>query len=415
MMLSLRLALRYLVSRKSHGVVNVISAVSVAGVAVATAAIVVVLSVFNGFSDLARGHFSLLDPDLLITPVKGKVIAQADSLSNAISADQDVAMALPSLTERGLLVGDGKQLGVVFKGVDRQEYRRLVNLDSAVQAGASFNPDYLIDGEQLSDMAVGVAMRMELVPGVSRSELYVPRRVGRINPANPAGAFYSVPLVLGNVLAINQTEFDADHIIIPIEAARDILCYDNGEASAIEVKAAPGVKIGALRRSLSDSLGPEYLVADRDLQHQDSFRMIAVEKWVTFAMLVFILVIAAFNIVSTLSLMVIEKRDNMTTLSFLGAPSSTIRGVFMWMGGLITFAGGIAGTALGAFLAWLQQVAGIIKLSGDPSQLAVTVYPVRVAWGDLVAVLALVAVLSLVISATTVAFTSRIGSKPANP
>lgn len=406
-MLSLRLALRYLGSRKSHGAVNVISAVSVAGVAVATAAIVVVLSVFNGFTELAKSHFSVLDPDLLVGPVKGKVFAGADSVAVRLQSLDGVAMALPVLTERGLLVGDGKQLGVVFKGVSMDAYQHLVDFDEAVQAGARFNRDYLIGDEQFADMAVGVAMRMELVPGVSRSELYVPRRVGRINPANPAGAFFSAPLVMQNVLAINQTEFDADHIIIPLTTARELLTYYDGEASAVEIKTVPGTDVSAVAREVSKLLGPDFTVATREQQHEESYRMIAVEKWVTFAMLVFILIIAAFNILSTLSLMVIEKRDNMRTLRYMGAPGSTVRAVFMWMGALITLAGGVAGTALGTLLAWIQQVTGVIRLSGDPSQLAVSVYPVKVEGIDILAVLALVAVLSVAISAVTVVFTRR--------
>lgn len=407
MSLSLRLALRYLISKKSHSAVNIISAVALGGVAVATAAIVVVLSVFNGFSDLAMSHFSVLDPDLLITPTAGKVFPGADSIASSLEGRPEVEIALPSLTDRGLLVAEGSQLGVVFKGIDTDRLPRLVDYDEAVQAGIHLNPDYLLENECFADMAVGVAMRMNLVPGASRSELYVPRRVGRINPANPAAAFFSTTVVLQNVLAINQTEFDADHILVPLSTARSLLDYSDDEASAIELKLAPGVVPEKFARTLKIDLGDGFNVASRRQQHEESYRMIAIEKWVTFAMLAFILIIAAFNILSTLSLMVIEKRDNMLTLRYLGATEATVKHVFMWMGAFITIAGGISGMILGAALSWLQQTTGIISLSGDPSQLAVTVYPVRVALPDLVVVMAIVLVLSGIISLTTLIFSSR--------
>lgn len=407
MTLSLNIALRYLRSKKSHAAVNIISAVSVAAVAVATAAIVVVLSVFNGFSDLALSHFSVLDPDLRVTPVSGKVFAAADSIAAKVASTDGVAVALPSLTDRGLLVADGSQLGVVFKGVNMDAYPGMVEYGEAVQAGARLNSDYLVGEEVFADMAVGVAMRMDLIPGVTRSELYVPRRVGRINPANPAGSFFSTPLVLQNVLAINQPEFDSDHIIVPLSTARGLLSYDDGEASAIEVKLASGASATKTKKELQRLLGDEFRVETQMEQHRESYRMIEIEKWVTFSMLVFILVIAAFNIISTMSLMVIEKRDNMATLRCLGATRRAIRHVFMWMGAAISLVGGIAGVALGALLAAVQQTTGVIKLSGDPSQLAVRVYPVRVAPTDIAAVLGLVAVLSLVVALVSLVFTYR--------
>lgn len=405
---SLKIALRYLVSKKSHGAVNVISAISVAGVAVATAAIIIVLSVFNGFSDLARSQFSAIDPDILITPLDGKTIAGADSLAAALAARDDVAAAVPTLTDRGLLVADATQLGVIFKGVPA-DYERVIDLSGAIESGVNVREDFLREGDAVADMAIGVAARLDLMPGTGRAELYVPRRLGRINPANPAGAFFSQGLVLRDVIAINQMEFDADHIFIPLDDARELLAYYDGEASAIELRAAPGVAPEALARSLRKSF-PEttYTVATRSMQHAEAFRMIAVEKWVTFAMLIFILVIAAFNIISTLSLMVIEKRDNMATLRFIGASRRAIRSVFMWMGALITLAGGAIGLALGVALSLVQQIGGFIHLAGDPSKLAVTVYPVAVRLSDIFAVLGIIIIMSLITSAVTRLFTRKI-------
>jgi len=406
-MLSLKIAIRYLVSKKSHGVVNVISAISVAGVAVATAAIIVVLSVFNGFTDLAKSHFSIIDPDLMVSPVRGKVIENADSLAAAISAIDGVEAATPTLTERGLLVNDGAQLGVVFKGI-APGYPDVIDYSEAIESGMRVNPDYLLENDAVAQMAIGVAARLNLQPGSGRAELYVPKRIGRINPANPAGAFFSRTLVLEDILAVNQMEFDADHIFIPIDVARELLLYENGEATDIEIRTAAHAEAAAVASRLRDSLGDRYVIATREQQHQEAYRMIAVEKWVTFAMLIFILVIAAFNIISTLSLMVIEKRDNMATLRFIGASKHQVRGIFMWMGAFITLAGGIIGLLIGVGLSLAQQFGGFIHLAGDPAKLTVSVYPVQVELTDILAVLAITAAMSALTSLITRIFTRNI-------
>lgn len=403
-MLALKVALRYLVSKKSHAAVNVISAISVAGVAVATAAIVVVLSVFNGFTDLAASHFSFIDPDLMVTPARGKTISDGDSLAVAIAGMEGVAAATPTLTERGLLVAGDSQLGVVFKGV-APGYTSVVDIAPAVVASGEI-PSEAVDVPEVS-VAVGVANRLMLRPGTSAAELYVPKRVGRINPANPAGAFFSSPLVVDRVFQIDQMEIDADHIIVPLSVARDLLAYET-EATAVEIRTAPGADIDAVGRRVADALGTGFIVSDRRMQHAEAFRMISVEKWVTFAMLIFILIIAAFNIVSTLSLMVIEKRDNMATLRFLGATRPAVRAVFAWMGAIITLTGGIIGCLLGVGLSLAQQWGGFIRLGGDPSRLSVAVYPVRVAFPDILAVLALVAVMAVLTSLVTRLFTRKI-------
>ncbi len=406
-MLSLKIAIRYLVSKKSHGVVNVISAISVAGVAVATAAIIVVLSVFNGFSYLAKSHFSVIDPDLMVSPVRGKVIENADSLAAAISAMDGVEAATPTLTERGLLVSDGAQLGVVFKGI-APGYPDVIDYSEAIESGMKVNPDYLLENDAVAQMAIGVAARLNLQPGSGRAELYVPKRIGRINPANPAGAFFSRTLVLEDILAVNQMEFDADHIFIPIDVARELLLYENGEATDIEIRTVVHDDPAAVASRLRDSLGDGYVIATREQQHQEAYRMIAVEKWVTFAMLIFILVIAAFNIISTLSLMVIEKRDNMATLRFIGASKHQVRGIFMWMGAFITLAGGIIGLLIGVGLSLAQQLGGFIHLAGDPAKLTVSVYPVQVEPTDILAVLAITAAMSALTSLVTRIFTRNI-------
>ncbi len=404
-MLSLNIALRYLLAKKSHSAVNIISGISVAGVAVATAAIVIVLSVFNGFTDLAASHYDRINPPLLVEPASAKVIVNADSVADRLAKLESVAVAMPSLTERALLSAGDERTAVVFKGVDKR-LTKIIDVDSIVVDGI-FTTE-LATGEFPAAITVGVATKVNLHPGMEGAELYVPRRIGRINPANPIGAFRSSGITPTAVIQIDQMDYDMDHMLIPLDVARDILMYDNGEATAIEIAPANGYSVDEARRDIADALGHGYKVKDRTEQQARAFHMIAIEKWVTFAMLFFILIIAAFNIISTISLMVIEKRENMQTLRSLGATQSLVRRTFMIQGSIITAAGGIVGCILGIALALAQQYGKFIKLAGDPSQMTISVYPVRVAFTDILAIIGILAVIALLTAQTTRLFTRKI-------
>lgn len=389
---SFRIAVRYLLSRKSMGAVNVISRISVAGVAVATAATLCVLSVFNGFSELAASRLSKLDPELRIEPAEGKTIADADSLAAAIGTLEGVARALPVVEERALAVYDGRQMPVTMMGV-ADDFGDMTDID-----------DIIIDGEYLqadgdyscATLSVGSAISLAARPGFrAMLRLYVPRRRGRVNQANPMASFRADSLIVSGVYELEQSEYDADRVIVPLHVARCLLDYTT-QASAIAV-GTDRPDAGATASRLRDALGPAYKVKDRLQQQEQSFRMIAVEKWITFVMLAFIVVVASFNVVSTMSMLIIEKRDNMATLSAMGATPRMIRGIFMWESWLISLAGGVAGIALGVALCLAQEWGGFIKLGGDPSQLSVTVYPVSLSGADIIVVLAMTAAVGLVI------------------
>lgn len=408
-MLALRIALRYLFAPKSHKAVNIISIISMAGVAVATMAIVVVLSVFNGFSDLARTHLAFIDPDIKIVPAKGKVIAEADSVAAAMRRLPGVDAAMVTLSERGLLTAGDRQKPVVFKGIDPASAHSVMDIDKIIIDGIYTPDNGLPDSTSATQISVGVAIDLNLRPSPYRAaELYVPRRTGRINPANPAASYRALPLAVSAVTQVDQPEYDADYIFISLADARRLLEYDDATGSAIEIKAAKGADTGRLRARMKAALGPEYIVQNRVEQQAETFRMIAVEKWVTFLMLIFILLIASFNIVSTLSLLVIEKRDNMATLRALGAPRRLIKNIFIAEGWLITAFGGIIGTVLGIALSMAQQYLGIIKLKGDPSALSVDVYPVRLDWADVAIVLGAVVLTGFLIAQLSRLFTRKI-------
>ena len=404
-----RIALRYLFAKKSHRVVNVIFSVSIAGVAVATAAIVVVLSVFNGFTDLARTHLSAIDPDVKALPREGKAFAHADSLAQALESLPEVEIAMPVLQERALLVAGDAQMPVIVKGVDPERLPAMVDLDRLIIDGVYAQDNGLPDSIAGAQLAVGVAINTGLRPSpYTFADIYMPRRMGRINPANPSTAYRSLGVAVTGVFRVDQPEYDGEFVLAPLDQIRTLLEYGGTEASALEIKGAPGVAADQLERAVTDCLGPDFDVLGRDRQQEETFRMIAVEKWVTFLMLVFILIIASFNIVSTLSLMVIEKRDNMATLRALGATRKAVQGIFIVEGWLITAFGGVAGVIAGVALSLLQQHFGLIKLGADPTALTIDVYPVVVEWTDVAAVLLAVAVTGGVIGLISRIFTRKI-------
>lgn len=408
-MLALKIALRYLIAPKSHRAVNVISIISVVGVAVATMAIVVVLSVFNGFSDLARRQLSRIDPDLRVQAAEGKVFARADSIADVIQTVAGVRAAMPVLRDRALLVADRSQMPVRFVAVDPAKAAAVLELDSIIIDGI-YSPDNgLPDSVAGAQISVGVALSTGLRPSpYAAGDIYVPRRLGRINPANPAAAYRCLPVAVTGVTQVDQQDYDNDYVILPLGPMRELLEYSDGEASSVEIALASGGDVGRVRRRLEQTLPQGLVVLDRDEQSSDTYRMIAIEKWVTFLMLVFILVIASFNIISTLSLLVIEKRDNMATLRALGAPRGLIARIFVDEGWLITVSGGLVGIAVGIVLVLLQQHFGLIRLEGDPSTLNVDSYPVRLVWGDVALLLGTVVVLGFIISQISRLFSRKI-------
>lgn len=404
LMLALRIALRYLLAPKSHNAVNVISVISMTGVAVAVAAIVVVLSVFNGFADLAAAHLSVIDPELKVVPRSGKVFAGADTLAAELMRDiPDLAVATPSLEERALLVARSGQMPVVFKGVDPDVYPLAVDFNSTILDGSPLFNDSIY-GLVPMTISVGVAMETGLRPGQDAgAELYVPRRKGRINPANPAASYRSAAFAVAGVYRVEQPEYDTDRLLIPLDKARTLLEYGGGEASALELRLSPGSDVEKVRSDLEKRLGGDFEILSRLQQQEAAFRMIAIEKWMTFVMLAAILLIACFNIFSTLSLLVIEKRSDASTLRALGASRGQTSLIFSLEGALITLAGGLAGLLLGSLLTLGQQTWGWVKLAGDPSLLTTSSYPVRLApWPDLAAVM-----LMLVIMASITALAAR--------
>lgn len=298
---------------------------------------------------------------------------------------------------------------VVVKGVDPARFLSVTDIDTLLLDGV-YSPDNgMPDSIAGIQVSVGVAMTTGLRPSpLPAATLYMPRRLGRINPANPATAYRQSVAAVTGVFRVDDAEYDNEYIFAPLDDVRRLLEYDGDEASALELKAAPGASADRAAQAVAAVLDDSFEVLPRDRQHAETFRMIAVEKWVTFLMLVFILIIAAFNIVSTLSLMVIEKTPDMQTLRAMGATRRNVRSVFIAEGWLITVAGGIAGTLAGVILVLVQQHFGLIKLNGDPAALSTDVYPVELQGGDILTVLAAVAGVGLIIGLISRLFTRKI-------
>ena len=396
----LTIALRYLFSRKSHSAVNIISFVSMAGVAVATAAMVCVLSVFNGFSDLAAGRFSKLDPELKVVPVAGKVMAEADSMVQQIKAIEGVAHAVAMLEEQALAVFEGHQSGVRVLGVDAG-WENTADLPAIVIDGGWIGSEEDLPAAML---AVGPAVTLGARPNLEwPMSLYVPRRIGRINPANPLSAFRSDSLYVSGVFQTNQQDMDRDLVVVPIQRLRQLLDYEDSEASAIAVTLAPGANGGKVAKAIAQRFGTDVRVLDRYSQEEATYKMIEIEKWISFLMLAFILIIASFNIVSTLSMLIIEKDNSIFILRAMGCTNRAVNAIFVVEGWLVSFFGAIIGLIIGIALTLAQQYGEFIQLGGNHAQMSVTAYPVRLSLADLPEVFAVVMLIGILTGLVTLA------------
>ena len=385
MHLPLHIALRYLRSKKSHSAVNIISIVSVCGVIVATAAIVCVLSVFNGFSKLIHSKLSMLDADIAITATLGKTIADADSVAAVARDVAGVEMALPVVEDNALAMFFNYQMPVTLKGVP-DGYDSLTNIRSTIIDGK-----YLLDDgiSQYSVIAIGPALSLNVRPDYLKMvSLYTPRRRGNINLANPATALRSDSVFVSGVFQIEQNKYDRNTMFVSIEMARRLFDYTT-QATAVELRLAPGANEPAVMAALTDALGKQYVVKNRLMQQAEAFRMVNIEKWVTFLLLGFILVIATFNVIGALSLLIIEKTDSIDTFRNLGASNKLISRIFVMEGWVISFTGTVLGIALGLVLCLLQEHFGLIEMQGNAATLIITAYPVAVQWTDVLVVLAL--------------------------
>lgn len=377
------IARRYLFSKKSHNAINVISAISVCGVALATLALVCTLSVFNGFQDLVASFFTAFDPQLRITAVRGKVFDGEDPRILALRQMPEVAVWSRSLEDNAMVQYQGRQAMAVIKGVE-DNFDRLTPIDSILFGRGSLTlhdevADYAIPGIQLLS-ALGSGIRF-----LDPLEIYAPKRGAKVNVANPSTAFVSGNLFSsGLVFAVNQEKYDASYILTSLAFARRLFQYDT-EVSSVNLRLKPDADIDAVKRKLQDRLGEEFRVQDRYEQQADTYRIMRVEKLISYLFLTFILVIACFNVIGSLSMLIIDKREDVVTLRNLGADDNQIVRIFLFEGRMISFFGAFIGVVSGLLLCWIQQTFGLIRL-GSSGSFVVDAYPVSVEAMDVIIV-----------------------------
>ncbi len=355
-----------------------ISLVSVCGIAVATMAMVTALSVFNGFGKLVETTFSAFDPELKITAVKGKVFDYHTAEFTMALQNPDIDFISESLEDNVLLRFNNRQVPVILKGVS-EDFKYMTQMDKLIIDGSFKLREDVVDYVTLGS---GLAYTLGVRPGyVDPVEIFVPKRDVQVNLTNPAAAFSQGNAQAGGVFNLNQPQFDEQMAIVPIELARVLFRYQN-EVSSLDIKLKEGVSAQKVSKTIAQIIGSDYLVEDRFEQQKESYRMLQIEKWVTFFILSFILIIAAFNVVGPLSILIIEKRNDIKILKSMGAADETVARIFLFEGWLISFSGIIIGIILGVAISFLQQHFGILKLGGTPGAYLVDAYPVIVKTTD---------------------------------
>ena len=370
--LPLRIALRYLFSRKSYHVINMISGIGAAGMAIGTAALVVILSVFNGFDSLVSQSLTDAHPDLVIKPATGKVF-RPDSLSWLVEEPSIVRLS-SVLEDQAFLSCDGKQGLVLVKGVDLAAEE-----ESPLKAHMIDGVWQLHRGDRAMAVAgAGLAAQLGLNPRfLAPLELHYPSRTEAISLANPAASLRSVKLGLAGVLSVSS-ELDAKLLVVPIGTVRELLGYET-EVSALEIWTAPE-QAQALQKALQERLGTHFRVLDRYQQNASVYKMMRYEKLAIFLILIFVVLIIAFNIYSSLRMLVIEKEADIATLRSMGATDSLVRRIFRLEGWLVSLVGIVIGLLLGVALVLLQQQLGLVPMPGN---FIVDAYPVVLRASDL--------------------------------
>lgn len=388
MNLSFYIARRYLFSRKKHNAVNIISGISVCGVALATLAMVCTLSVFNGFQDMVAGFFTAFDPQLKITVREGKVFLPDEPALQQVRSLPEVEVWTETLEENAMVQYKDRQVMAVIKGVD-DNFEQLTSIDSLLYGTGQFIlKDNIVDYgflgiELMSQLGTGIQF-------VDPLQVFAPRRNVRVNLANPSAAFNREYLFSpGAVFVVNQEKYDAHYIVTSLSFARRLFDYGR-EVSAVELKLKPDAGTEAVRQHIATLLGDRFVVQNRYEQQADVFRIMEIEKLISYLFLTFILVVSCFNVIGSLSMLILDKRDDVVTLRNLGADDRLVVRIFLFEGRLISVFGAVGGILSGLLLCWAQQHFGFITLGGGSGAFVVDAYPVSVHVSDVVLVFATV-------------------------
>ena len=378
------IARRYLFSKKSTNAINVISMISMAGVVVATMALIIVLSVFNGFHDLVATFFTQFDPQLKVVPVEGKDAPSDDPVLMEIRQLPEVDVATESVEEMALAIYEGHQAMVTVKGVD-DNFTELTHINEIVYGDGEFQ----LHAADLEYGTLGIRLAQELGTGArfgNYLHVYAPRREGQLDLSNPQDGFVVDSLISpGVVFATRQGKYDKSYILAPIGFARRLF-EQQGMLTSLELRLKAGSDLEAVKKRMRSIANGKYKVLDRFEQQADTFKIMQIEKFIAYIFLTFILIVACFNIIGSLSMLIIDKREDVVTLRNLGANDRQISSIFLFEGRLIVAIGAIVGVALGLLLCWLQQRFGLVGMGGSSGMFVVNAYPVSVHYQDVLLV-----------------------------
>ena len=375
------IAKRYLFSKKSTNAINVISAISVVGVVVATMALVIVLSVFNGFHDLVASFSTQFDPQLKIVPTEGKTAPADDPILTELRQIPEVDVATECVEDQALAMFNGKQAMVMLKGVD-DKFDELTHIREIVYGEG----DFQLHTADLQYGTIGIRLAQDLGMGARFGDylrIYAPRRDGQLDLTNPSDGFVVDSLITpGVVFSTRQGKYDKNYIVAPIGFAR-LLFEQQGMLSSLEIRLKDGSNLDNVKRQMRRVAGEKYKVLDRFEQQADTFKIMQIEKLIAYIFLTFILVVACFNIIGSLSMLIIDKKDDIATLRKLGADDRQITRIFLFEGRMIAALGAVVGILLGLLLCWLQQEFGLVGMGGSTGMFVINAYPVSVHYSDI--------------------------------
>lgn len=378
------IARRYLFSKKSTHAINVISGISVVGVAVATMALVVTLSVFNGFHDLVASFLTSFDPQLKVTPVKGKTVAADDPVLTKIRQLPQVAVATECVEDQALAVYNGRQAMITLKGVD-DNFDSLTYINDILVGEGQFE----LHAADMHYGLVGIRLAETLGTGYAFDQplrIFAPRREGQLDMTSPQEGFVQDELYSPGVLfCVRQAKYDKNYIITSLGFARRVF-EQQGMLSSLELRLKLGSDFDAVKAEMRQIANGKYDVKDRFEQQDETFKIMKIEKLIAYIFLTFILIVACFNIIGSLSMLIIDKKDDVVTLRNLGASDKQITRIFLFEGRMISAIGAVIGIVIGLLLCWIQQTYGIVKLGSSSDAFVVNAYPVSVHPEDLVVI-----------------------------
>jgi len=394
------IARRYVFAKKSHNAINIIAGISILGITMGTLAFIVVLSVFNGFDAVVKSMFNSFYADFEVKPLEGKTLKLTDEILNQIRTVKGVAGVAEIVEENALILYGSRQMVATVRGVS-DNYHRVTGMDTTIWDGA-----YQLWDREQPTAVVGRGIKYTLnmdpdffdalrimVPRRSDKMVLDPNRALNTKLIRPVGFFESQP------------EIELKYVIVPLKFARELFDYPT-ELTALEIHSLPTVSTHLLQKELQAVVGTQMVVKNRMQQNELLYKTMKSEKWAIFFILVFILLVASFNVVGTLSMLIIEKKKDIETLRHLGATLSTLKRTFLFEGLLISFIGALAGLAIGSAICFIQQEYGIVKLQGAES-FVIDSYPVRIQLRDILLVLLSVSLIGYLASWYPIRFITR--------